>query len=185
MPRESNVVIRASTVSSNMNHGIALAIVYYNEARQNPNTHGGSVAYSCITPLVSGAGNISDPPGLAGFRNWRLVPGSLCIDAGHFLYAEGDYDLDGGPRIWGEEVDIGAYEHYPPGLGGLLVVEVEASTDRAVTGAEVLFQCDVDGLPESYVWHFSDGYTVSNTPYVDHIFTLPGHPYGHSNNLES
>ncbi len=150
------------------------SIIYYNTADVNKNVDGGSVSYSCTTPLVGGAGNISDPPGLSGYRNWRLVADSPCIDAGHLAFAMGDYDLDGGPRIWGEGVDMGCDEYYPPGLGGALSVEVEADTDRAVTGASVSFKCDVDGRPESYVWHFSDGFVVSNTPFLERSFDTPG-----------
>lgn len=150
------------------------SIVYYNKAHTGPNTSVSSVAYSCITPLVSGVGNISDPPGISGYHNWRLVADSPCIDAGHFGFAKGDYDLDGNPRVWGEGVDMGCDEYYPPGLGGFLSVDVEAGTDRAVVGASISFRCNVDGQPEAYVWHFSDGHIVSNSPYVDHAFSTPG-----------
>ena len=149
-------------------------IVYYNMANTSSNCSGGSASYSCMTPLEPGAGNFSAPPGLAGFRNWRLVPGSPCIDAGSFSFAEDDFDLEGDPRIWGGGIDMGCDEFYSPGLGGLLAVEVIGSADRAVVGAPVSFKCDVDGRPESYVWNFSDGHAASNTPYVDRSFDAPG-----------
>ncbi len=149
-------------------------VLFYNHATENKNINGGSVTYSCSTPWVSGLGNISSPPGLSGFRNWRLVPGSPCIDAGNFSFAEDDYDLEGDPRIWGGGVDMGCDEFYPPALGGPLSVEVNASADRAVVGTPISFQCDVEGRPESYAWLFSDGHAVSNTPYVDRSFDSPG-----------
>ncbi|NCA82963.1 MAG: PKD domain-containing protein [Opitutae bacterium] len=149
-------------------------IAYYNKANVGSNVFGGTVSYSCIAPAVLGEGNLSDPPGLAGFRNWRLVPGSPCIDAGSWSFAEDDFDLEGDPRIWGGGIDMGCDEFYSPGLGGLLAVEVVGSADRAVVGAPVSFKCDVDGRPESYVWNFSDGYAASNTPYVDRSFDAPG-----------
>lgn len=151
-------------------------IIYYNKAGEHDNycLPAGSIAYSCLRPLANGTGNISTPPALAGFRNWRLVPGSPCIDAGSFEFAAGDYDLDGDPRIWGGGVDMGCDEFYPPDLGGPLTVIVEADTDRAVTGSPVSFQCDVDGMPESYVWTFTDGFSVSNTPFVERAFNVPG-----------
>ena len=149
-------------------------IVYYNKAVVGSNTYRGLVSFSCTTPLVGGTGNISSPPNLAGYRNWRLVPGSPCIDVGSFEFAGGDYDLEGDPRIWGGGVDMGCDEFYPPDLGGPLSVEVECSTDRAVVGTPVSFQCNVDGRPESYVWTFTDGYSASNTPFLDRAFDTPG-----------
>lgn len=149
-------------------------IVYYNSANTAPNLGGSSVSYSCLTPLAAGAGNISDSPRLSGFRNWRLVPGSPCIDAGAFDFLEGDYDLEGDPRVWGGGVDMGCDEYYPPGLGGPLSVELESSAARAVVGATLFFKCNVDGRPESYVWQFSDGYSVSNTPFAERAFDAPG-----------
>ncbi len=150
------------------------SIVYYNQADVSANTYAGTVSYSCTTPLAAGSGNLTNPPALAGFLNWRLVPGSPCIDAGSFEYAAGDFDLDSDPRIWGGGVDMGCDEFYPPGLGGPLEVEVEADTDRAVVGTPVAFRGNVDGMPESYVWTFTDGYSVSNTPFVDRAFDVPG-----------
>ena len=149
-------------------------IVYYNTAAVGSNTYRGLVSFSCTTPLASGTGNISSPPNLAGYRNWRLVPGSPCIDVGRFEFAGGDYDLEGDPRIWGEGVDMGCDEFYPPDIGGPLFVEVECRTDRAVAGTPVSFQCNVEGMPESYVWEFTDGYSASNAPFVDHAFETPG-----------
>ncbi len=149
------------------------SIVYYNEANSYPNLYPTRVAYSCTTPLVSGAGNISTPPQLAGFRNWRLVPGSPCIDAS-LVFPEGDLDLEGDPRVWGGGVDMGCDEFYPPGLGGLLSVTVECSTARAVVGTPVSFRCNVEGRPNSYVWTFSDGAEATNTPFVNRAFATPG-----------
>ena len=150
-------------------------IAFFNKAYNGTNVYNTvNVGYSCTAPLASGPGNISSPPGLAGYRNWRLVPSSPCIDAGSFSLASGDYDLDGDPRVWGGGVDMGCDEFYLPGLGGPLSVAVESDTDRAVVGARVAFRCDVDGAPESYVWQFSDGYSASNTPFVDRTFATPG-----------
>ena len=150
------------------------SIVYYNKADVSSNLSGASVLYSCAVPLAAGTGNISGPPGFSGFRNWRLVAGSPCVDAGNLWLSPGSSDLEGDPRVWGNEVDMGCDEFYSPGLGGFLSVAVESSADRAVVGAPVSFKCDVDGKPESYVWEFSDGYSASNTPFVDRSFDAPG-----------
>ncbi len=149
-------------------------ILYYNTAEGEDNDYNSTISYSCSVPLTSGTGNIAAPPGFAGSRNWHLVPGSPCIDAGSLWLAGGDYDLDGDPRAWGGGVDMGCDEFYPPGLGGPLTVEVESSTDRAVTGVSISFQCNVDGMPEAYVWNFTDGFSISNTPFVDRVFDTPG-----------
>lgn len=149
-------------------------IVYYNKANVSSNISGGSISYSCMTPLVAGTGNISTLPRLAGYDNWRLVADSPCIDAGNLWLSAGDYDLDGDPRTWGGEVDMGCDEFYLPNLGGPLVVAVENSADRAVVGAPVSFRCNVEGKPASYVWEFSDGYSASNVFSLDRSFAAPG-----------
>ncbi len=150
------------------------SIVYYNQANSSTNVGGGTVSFSCTTPPFSGTGNISAAPGFSGSRDWRLVAGSPCLDAGSFAYVENDYDLEGDPRIWIGGVDMGCDEFYPPALGGPLSVQLEQSADRAVVGAPVSFQCDVLGKPEAYVWNFSDGYSISNTPFADRTFGAPG-----------
>ena len=149
-------------------------IVYYNAAASGSNAFGGALAYTCTAPAAAGEGNIASVPGFAGYRNWRLVAGSPCVDRGDFGSAAGDFDLDGDPRIWGGNADMGCDEFYPPGLVGPLSVAVAGNADRAVVGATVSFRCDVEGAPEAYVWNFSDGYSVSNVPFVDRVFAAPG-----------
>ena len=151
-------------------------IVYYNRSTSSvhSNNYLGTFSYSCKAPLASGLGNIATAPGLAGYSNWRLVAGSPCVDAGSLWLSAGYFDLDGEPRIWGGEVDMGCDEFYPLGLEGPLSVAVESSANRAVVGTSIAFQCDVDGRPETYVWTFSDGFAVSNTPFVDRTFDAPG-----------
>ena len=53
-------------------------------------------------------GNIDLNPRFAGPRNYRLMPGSPCIDAG--TDADVADDVDGQPRPYGEGFDMGAYE---------------------------------------------------------------------------
>jgi hypothetical protein len=146
------------------------SILYYNQAPVSTNLSTGSGSHNYVPP-VSG---VHAPPGLAGIRNWRLLPGSPCIDAGSLALAEGDFDLEGSPRIWGEGVDIGCSEFYPPGLGGPLAVWLEASATRAVAGFQIDFECDIEGRPSGYQWYFSDGFTVSNTPFLTRAFNTPG-----------
>ena len=93
-------------------------IVYYNTASNGANyTNTIIINYCCTLPMpTSGVGNITSEPGfvnrLAG--DYRLVPGSACIDAGNNAYASGDVDLDGNPRRVNGVVDIGAYEYQLP-----------------------------------------------------------------------
>lgn len=176
------ILLNSTIVDNKANRGggtyyadVRNCIVYYNEANgKTSNVTGASAVYSCMTPLVAGTGNVSVPPGLAGYDNWRLVAASPCIDAGNSWLSAGDGDLDGDPRIWGGEVDMGCDEFYLPGLGGPLAVFAARSAARAVVGAPVSFRCNVTGKPESYVWEFSDGYSVSNAFGFDRSFAVPG-----------
>ncbi len=82
------------------------------------------INYSCIqglTGALGGIGNIGDDPLFVDAENGdlRLLPGSLCIDAGDNSAVTVTTDLDGNPRIVdgdddGEAiVDMGAYEAIP------------------------------------------------------------------------
>jgi len=90
-------------------------VVWGNSAPSSPNYYSGTLLYSCAYPLASGAGNISNDPIFvsAGSKNWRLMAGSPCINAGTNVYAPLPWDLDGNPRIFGTTVDLGAYECLP------------------------------------------------------------------------
>jgi hypothetical protein len=146
------------------------SIVYYNQAPLSTNLSTGSGSHNYVPPVTG----THAPPGLAGVRNWRLMPGSPCIDAGSLAETEGDFDLGGSPRIWGGGVDIGCSEFYPPGLGGPLAIWLEASATRAVAGFMIHFECDIEGQPAGYQWSFSDGFTTSNTPFLSRSFDAPG-----------
>jgi len=88
-------------------------------------TPGGSVAnysglaqnFCCTTPLPSaGVGNFTNAPLFvdAAARDFRLQTNSPCINAGANTYVATATDLDGGPRIAGGTVDVGAYEFQDP-----------------------------------------------------------------------
>jgi parallel beta-helix repeat protein len=77
----------------------------------------GGKAYAHIDStctLIWGVGNIDANPRFvsAGGGNLHLRPDSPCIDAGDPNYSAGpnETDLDGNPRIFGDRVDMGAYE---------------------------------------------------------------------------
>jgi len=76
------------------------------------------VTYSCVegTALYSGTGNINSDPCFvhADANDFHLAANSLCIDAGDpgFEAEPNETDIDGNPRVIGEEVDIGADEFW-------------------------------------------------------------------------
>lgn len=73
---------------------------------------------SCTTPLpASGTNNLDTPPQFvdAAQGDWRLAPGSPCIDTGDNSRMAGAVDLDRHARIQGGTVDMGAYEYAQPG----------------------------------------------------------------------
>lgn len=97
---------------------VSNSIAYFNGA-DNLYKTGGTVAFSCITPLPTGAGNISENPNFidALNKNYRLSANSPCLNVGaNQAWMRNAVDLDGNPRIGSSLVDMGAYEvPTPPG----------------------------------------------------------------------
>jgi len=119
-----------------------------------------TIRYSCTTPKPSaGINNIdSDPLFVEGqdegflldgpaIGDYRLQPGSPCINKGSNGYVVGKTDLDGNPRIQGGTVDMGAYEFpdtsVPPAY---LSNPYDAETHPALNGATAYdgFMYDAD-----------------------------------------
>ena len=79
----------------------------------------GIVIYSENDRLIWGEGNLHTDPmwDTASMYPYSLSEFSPCIDAGTLNLPPGielpEYDLAGNPRIWGESVDMGAYEYGP------------------------------------------------------------------------
>ena len=116
------------------NPTVTNCVLWGNTAQTGPQIHGGSptVTYSDIQgALWPGTGNINSDPCFvdADSNDLRLLPTSPCVDTGNTialppdtadLDGDGDttepipFDLDGGPRVWNDIVDMGAYEYLSP-----------------------------------------------------------------------
>ena len=73
------------------------------------------MTYTDIQEEFKGKGNmILDPTFVdAAAGDYRLAPGSPCIDAGNNVPVATSFDLIDSPRIANETVDMGAYEYTP------------------------------------------------------------------------
>ena len=90
------------------------SIVYYNTAYHGSNSYFDTIQFSCTAPLAAGTGNISAFPQFVNLicNNYRLTSNSLCINAGtNQSWMIDMFDIDGNSRIWGGQVDMGAYEY--------------------------------------------------------------------------
>ena len=116
------------------------SIVYSNGAYNGDNYYGsGAFAYSCSTPLPSGAGNVSlDPQFVDGSNDdFHLATNSPCIDAGsNDTWMVDAVDIEGKPRVINGTVDMGAYESIPMGLDS-----------------------DNDGMPDWWEWDWGRSLT--------------------------
>ena len=88
-------------------------IVWNNMAPSNNACYDSTCRYTCSDTMLSGTGNIQADPLFIDAPNgdYRLRPGSPCIDAGTDSYDQGGADIGGRPRIVGERVDMGAWEY--------------------------------------------------------------------------
>ena len=154
-------------------------IVYYNKARNDANYNIYSVVnYCCTLPMplpVSGFGNFTNVPGLAGLTNPHLTQGSPCIDAGNNDYVFTATDLDGEARTNGTTVDVGCDEFWTEFCTGTLQVAIlTPAGTNATTGYPLSFQVDIGGHPLTYVWRFGDGASMTNETVVSHAYESPG-----------
>jgi len=113
--------INLYNVDSNDFGKIVNSIIYTNIAFGGNNNWGkgpgGSSPFNCTGPIaMEGDGNISNNPEFVSIElgDWHLMPGlSPCINAGTNGEVTSSIDLDGEPRIEGENVDMGCYEAIP------------------------------------------------------------------------
>jgi hypothetical protein len=105
-------------------------IVWGNVAPATPDIDDPLVfAYSCGADLTVGTGNLADDPRFmnpAG-GDWHLSPDSPCLNAGDLAVmgatrstARAARDLDGQPRLFGTQIDMGSYEQRVSGTLMLL-----------------------------------------------------------------
>lgn len=132
------------------------SIVYGNTAGSDPQVYpsNAAVQYSCVQSGHPGTGNISANPQFrfqsAGmgydyegydYRNWSLKSTSHCIDSGYSSLS-GIYlpklDLAGKTRIFGNAVDMGAYED----KSSITVCDTIKS-DTAWDANKVKINCDI------------------------------------------
>lgn len=88
-------------------------IVYYNSAAIGSNFYGGTFTNCCAAPLQVGTGNITNEPVFMDLLigNLRLMSNSPCIDSGDNSFVQSGWtDMDRKLRIFGTNVDMGAYE---------------------------------------------------------------------------
>ncbi len=121
---ESCTVIANSAISAGgiySGGGIVLnTISYFNEAPDQPDcrlTTNATCSYTCTTPLIAGAGNISNAPEFiqVDAGDYRLLTNSPCFNSGvNQPWMTGATDFAGVPRIMYGRVDIGAYEYKIP-----------------------------------------------------------------------
>lgn len=89
------------------------SVVWGNTAGgEDDNCHRSNGSYNDTFPVLPGRGNISADPLFrnAASGNYRLSPGSPCIDTGFGPTDTGRKDLSGGQRWQGARMDMGAYE---------------------------------------------------------------------------
>jgi len=180
--RIRNCTISGNSTFKNTGNGIYMTggsvsncIVYFNTA----NTYvqaghdiyktAGTVAYSCMYPLLTGTGNISADPRFVkrASRNYRLLPGSPCLDAGATI-ATLSHDYEGiarpidGDGTGGVQYDMGAYETETFGAGSFRC-GYRASRHEGTNSIQVVFTAYVAG-PDTTVtycgWDFNNDGTM-------------------------
>lgn len=151
------------------------SIVYHNTLTQNPADvfpveanvfmTGGSFAYSCSTPLMPGTNNIAGDPLFADAEvdDYRLLPGSPCLDAGTNILPTVSVDYDGNVRPQdgnGDTIarhDMGAYEAEPINAG-VLRCGFAAPTNTSLEALNAVFTATVAGTETNgltYWWDFT------------------------------
>jgi len=144
-------------------------IIWDNSASSGANFLGGTIRYSCSSPLPSGEGNFTNNPILLSPSH--ISPSSPCIGAGTNAYSTGT-DIDGEP--WKNPPSAGCDEVYLTNLTGDLYVDIYAEYTSTVVDTELDFISIIDGKPVSNYWTFGDGSSSSDTCFINHSFSPAG-----------
>lgn len=140
-----------------------------NAASDATNSSGGSCSYCCSTPHPYGSGNISGDPLLASL--FHLSTNSPCIGAGGASATSGT-DIDGEP--WTNPPCIGCDQIYPGYVNGCISVSISAAFTNLAPGFPGSFQANISGPLSGSIWNFGDGTTVTNEPFVSHVWAASG-----------
>ena len=131
-------------------------IVWGNTAASSANCNSGTIAHSCTSPLpADGEGNTDGDPLFADAANgdFRLSPGSPCIDAGINTRAYGFADLDANLRVHNGTVDMGAYEYGAPPLSSAHIITFDARGGDVSPESKLVLPGDAYGeLPAPTLW---------------------------------
>lgn len=131
--------------------------------------------YSCSTPLpTNGIADISGAPIFVNQAtgDLHLQSTSPCINMGNNAYVTATTDLDGHTRIFGDSVDMGAYEYQALVPLG---VSIQPDYSNTLAGVSVTLTGLVTrGIPTVTIWNLGDGTVVSNQLTVAHSWAAPG-----------
>ena len=132
------------------------SIIYYNTATNSPNSYSNALSYCCTMPMPdSGAQNFSTPPNFVDMPdgNFRLQPGSPCINTGSNAAVGSATDFDGKPRIFDGTVDLGVFEFQ----GAVApVIARQPLSQIAAAGDTIALTVIASGTPAlAYQWQFN------------------------------
>jgi len=170
--RQAGGLVESCTIAGNYSYGpgggiyltagsVTNSIVYHNlvdpataTAEANFYVGGGSIGYTCATPLPTGPGNTLLDPEFTepSLRNYSIPSVSPCADAGTNLgWMSVSRDFGGTNRIVHGRVDIGAYESPDPTVGPLTCT-FSAPVTEGFTSLAVVFTADVGGSDTNITW---------------------------------
>jgi len=154
-------------------------IIYYNLCLNSgglanaTNAYGGSFSYCCSPTKLTGVGNITNEPQLAGV--FHLSTNSPCRAAGSTgsgNLENGGTDIDGEP--WASPPSIGCDEVYPGSVSGAMSVSIGSAFTNFAPGYPANLQALITGPVTGSIWDFGDGTTVTNEAFVAHTWTNEG-----------